>query len=356
MTNRRSTISDVAIAAGVGRATVSRVLNESPKVSSEVRQRVLDTIKALRFKPNTQARLLAGGRTHAIMLVFPAHEEHPLTWYFLLLESGLLRGAAQYGLQLSTHFVFPNSENRKQRILAPIEAGNCDGVILAAPFCDDANLIEAIKSRKMPFAMIAAGGKTRALGPGIGLDDEQAGRVLAEHLLKLGHRRFAFVLGLADHVSAGERFEGFLSELLAAGIPAPSIMTVKGSLNFVAGVSAMTEIIESGFNPSAIVCANDEMAAGALHVAHQKAIKIPQDLTIVGFDDAPFASILSPPLTTIAQPIYAMAQKAVDILMESIKGTPLPYELAHPRLVKRESAARFYAGPSPTRSRTMIAP
>ncbi len=339
MPKQRATITDVAEAAGVGRATVSRVLNESPKVSPDVRKRVLETIKSLRYKPNPQARLLAGGRTHALLLVFPAHDVHPLTWYFMLLESGLLRGAAQYGLQLTTHFVFPHSESRTHRILSQIEAGACDGVILAPPFCDDVVLLEEVKARKMPFALIAAGRQTRGIAPGIGMDDEEAGRELAEYLLKLGHRRFAFVLGLEDHISAGERYEGFRKEAAKAGIGAADIMTVKGSLNFVAGISAMEDIIASGFSPSAIVCANDEMAAGALHVSHQRAIRIPQDVTIVGFDDAPFASILSPPLTTIAQPIYAMAQKVVDILMESIKGVPLPYELAHPRLVKRESSA-----------------
>ena len=339
MSRQLPTISDVALLAGVSRATVSRVLNGSPLVADATRRVVQDAANLLRFKPNAQARLLAGGRSHTVILVHPATDHHAVTWYNLMLESGALRGCSHHGLQLEMNLVYPDPPYSYERILRPIDTLNCDGMILAPPFSDDPELITLIQARQMPLVCIAAGPATRPLTAGIGMDDNGAGFEMGRYLVTLGHRRFAFLLGPRAHTAASERFDGFCRAVEAAGVTPDDIMSLPGSFHFDSGFEGLNTVMDSGFAPTALICASDEMAAGALHGAHQMGLKIPQDLSIVGFDDAPFAGLLSPPLTTIAQPVYAMAHKAADLIVAGIKGDQVPYELTKPRLVVRASAA-----------------
>jgi len=334
----RKTIYDVAVLAGVSEATVSRVLNNNPRVSAENRERVLDAAKVLRFRPNAQARLLAGGRPHTVLLVQPTSGKPP-TWYHQLLESGTLRACSRHGLRLQNHFVFPDSVRRDAAILQPVENEECDGVILAAPFSDDPLIIRALQLRHMPLILLASGHATRGLAAGVGMDDEAAGYEMASYLLSLGHRRFAFILGLKDHLSAAERFDGARRALSEAGLEPSDMPGLEGGLNFDYGFDAFHRIMASGVRPTAVICANDESAAGAIHAAHQHGLSLPTDMTIVGFDDAPFARLLSPPLTTISQAIDTMAERAVDLLVDVIKTVERPYETIKPRLVIRSSAA-----------------
>lgn len=340
MPRQLPTIYDVALLAGVSRATVSRVLNGGTLVAEATRRRVQDAAASLRFKPNTQARLLAGGRSHTVVLVYPATDQHAATWYNLLLESGALRGCNRHGLQLETHLVYPDPPHSHERVLRPIDLHTCDGVILAPPFSDDPELIAMIQARHVPVVCVAAGPATRSLAAGIGMDEQAAGFELGQYLLSLGHRRFAFLLGPKAHFAASERFDGFCRAVAMAGVEANHILTLRGRFDFQSGREGFDAIQAGGFIPTAVICANDEMAAGALHGAHEAGLAIPRDMSIVGFDDAPFAALVSPPLTTIAQPIFAMAQKAADILVSGIKGEPIGYELTRPRLVIRNSAAK----------------
>jgi LacI family transcriptional regulator len=344
MPRQLPTISDVATLAGVSRATVSRVLNSSIRVSETTRRTVQDAVNLLRFKPNAQARLLAGGRSHTVILVYPLTDHHPLTWYNLMLESGALRGCGRHGLQLEMNLVYPDPPHSHERVLRPIDTLNCDGIILAPPFSDDPALIALIQARQMPLVCIAPGPATRPLSPGIGMDEHAAGFELAQYLLSLGHQRFAFISGPRTHHAANERFDGFCRATTAAGVAASDIMALRGQFDFDSGRDCFHAVLASGFQPTALVCANDEMAAGALHGAHEVKMAVPGDISIAGFDDAPFASLLSPPLTTIAQPVHAMAQKAADIVVAAIKGEQLPYELTRPRLVIRSSVGPAKVG------------
>ncbi len=334
----RKTIDDVALLAGVSNATVSRVLNNNTPVSAAKRERVLSAVKTLRFRPNTQARLLAGRRPNTVLLVHPvAH--HDLTWYFHMLEGGALRGCTQLGFSLQTHMVRADSARRLSKILEPINRRECDGVLLSAPFSDDPDIIRALQAREVPLVLLASGVETRAMAAGVGMDDEAAGVELMTYLLRLGHKRFAFSLGLSEHKSALSRFVGARWALEKAGLASDCVVEVQGGLDFPGGFEACQRVIATGFRPTAMVCANDESAAGAIHAARGRKLSLPDDLTIVGFDDAPFAQLLSPPLTTVAQPIDVMAARAVDILAEIMRGGVPDYETVKPRLVVRESAS-----------------
>ncbi|MDI7774220.1 LacI family DNA-binding transcriptional regulator [Asticcacaulis sp. EMRT-3] len=339
MPTRAPTIYDVAALSGVGRTTVSRVLNGEAHVAEATRDRVLAAVRKLRYRVNAQARMLAGGRSHALMVIYPVNDEvGPHTWYNLLIESGALRACGKAGLQLLMQQVFPHSLQKHQRVMDLIDSHACDGLILAPPFSDDAELIAMIRARHMPVACIAAGPQTRDLAPGIGIDDEAAGYDLTRYLLDLGHRRFAFIDGLRDHISASLRYAGFCRALTSQGLDPASAATARGNLTFHGGYERLDALMTA--RPTAIICANDDMAAGALYRAHQLGLSVPRDLTIAGFDDAPFSQIVWPPLTTISQPVFDMAQRAVDIVLQAIASPHLTgaYELMPHRVVIRDSA------------------
>jgi len=339
MSSRPPTIYDVAALSGVGRTTVSRVLNGDVHVADGTRDRVLDAVRKLRYRVNPQARLLAGGRPHALMIVYPANDEvGPHTWYNLLIESGALRACGKAGLQLVMQQVFPHSLSKHARVMELIDSHACDGMILAPPFSDDAELIAMIKARHMPLACLAAGPATRGLAPGIGIDDEAAGHDLTRFLLDMGHRRFAFMDGLREHLSASLRYAGFRRALQAAGLDADEAATAYGNLNFHGGYEQLEGLMAHG--PTAVICANDDMAAGALYRAHQLGLEVPRTVSIVGFDDAPFTQMIWPPLTTISQPVFAMAQRVVDIVLQAISEPYAAgsYEVLPHRIVKRDSA------------------
>lgn len=337
---RPPTIYDVAALSGVGRTTVSRVLNGDAHVAEPTRERVLAAMRKLRYRVNPQARLLAGRRPHALMLIYPVNDEvGPYTWYNLLIESGALHACGKAGLQLLMQRVFPHSLNKHARVMELIDSHACDGVILSPPFSDDAELIAMIRARHVPLACIAAGPATRELAPGVGIDDEAAGYDLTCFLLEQGHKRFAFMDGLKDHLSAGLRYAGFRRALADAGFDPDLAATARGNLTFFGGVEQLEPLLRE--QPTAVICANDDMAAGALYRAHQLGIAVPRELSIAGFDDAPFTQMVWPPLTTISQPVFAMAQRVVDIVLRVISDphAPADYELAPHRIVRRDSVA-----------------
>jgi LacI family transcriptional regulator len=337
---RPPTIYDVAALSGVGRTTVSRVLNGDAHVADATRERVQAAVRKLRYRVNPQARLLAGGRPHALMVIYPVNDEvGPNTWYNLLIESGALRACGKAGLQLIMQQVFPHSLSKHARVMELIDSHACDGMILAPPFSDDAELIAMIKARHMPLACLAAGPATRDLAPGVGIDDEAAGYDLTRYLLDQGHRRFAFMDGLKDHLSASLRYAGFRRALQDAGLDPDEAATARGNLTFLGGQDQLPVLLAQ--RPTAVICANDDMAAGALYRAHQLGVKTPDEVSIVGFDDAPFTQMVWPPLTTISQPVFAMAQRVVDIVVQVISDphAPVDYELVPHRIVRRDSAA-----------------
>lgn len=340
MPTRPPTIYDVAALSGVGRTTVSRVLNGDAHVACPTRERVLEAVRKLRYRVNPQARLLAGRRPHALMVIYPVNDEvGPNTWYNLLVESGALRACGKAGLQLLMQQVFPHSLSKHARVMELIDNHACDGMILAPPFSDDAELIAMIRARQMPLACLAAGPATRGLAPGVGIDDEAAGYDLTRFLLAQGHRRFAFIDGLREHLSASLRYAGFRRALEGAGLDPDAARTARGNLTFLGGQEQLEGLLDG--RPTAVVCANDDMAAGALYRAHQLGLSVPRDLSVAGFDDAPFTQMIWPPLTTISQPVFAMAQRAVDIVLHVISDphARADYELVPHRIVKRDSVA-----------------
>jgi len=313
------TIDDVARHSGVGRTTVSRVLNGGPNVRDEVRSRVLASVKALDYRVNPQARSLAGGGSGMLALILASDlEAEPNSFYASALELGALRECLARGYQLLTRHVPPQSDDRRAQVVALITAQQCQGVILTPPFSDDPVLVGEIQAKGLHVVAISPGGEGRRAADGVGIDDEAGGHDIANHLIGLGHRRFGFIAGIAGHLSAEQRLDGLRRALAEHGLAADAVTVERGDFTFRSGSLIAARFLDLPLRPTALICANDDMAAGALSTAHGRGLDVPGDLSITGFDDTPVSEIVWPPLTTVHQPLKAMGRHAVAVLISRL--------------------------------------
>lgn len=315
----RPTIDDVAGLAGVARTTVSRVLNNQPNVREEVRDKVMQAVDALGYRVNLQARNLAGRRTLRIGLVHASDfDSEPNSYFASALELGATRGATQQGVQLITHVINQNDPAAADDILARARDDQSDGVILTPPFSDNVNLLHRLKAQGVEVVCIAGGAEAELAALTVGIDERAAGYDIGQHLIGLGHRRFGYIKGLAGHISAEGRFDGFLAALTDAGLESAAVRWVRGNFTFRSGLDCAQGLLDARDGVTALVCANDDMAAGALLAAHKAGLQIPQDVAITGFDDTPVSEIVWPPLTTIHQPLRRMGARAVELLVARV--------------------------------------
>lgn len=316
----KPTINDVASLAGVSRTTVSRVLNDGPNVRPLLREKVRSAVDALSFKVNVQARNLAGQNGSQIALVHQSDlDTEPNSYYHAALELGALRACAQHGFQIVTRTVSADGKTAKRQIRAMLDDGWLSGIILTPPLSDDVDLLADITKHGMAVVCIASNPAIDAQAPTIGIDDLAAGRAIARHLIALGHRRFGYIHGLAGHGSAERRFAGLCIELEEAGFGvAASVVEERGTFTFHSGIDRAQRILEAKPRPTCLLCANDDMAAGALLAIHRAGLAIPGDISVAGFDDTPLSEIVWPPLTTVHQPIKQIGQAAAELLIGAI--------------------------------------
>lgn len=336
MGTRNSTIDDVARAAGVARVTVSRVLNNIENVRPETRERVRRAIKALGYSVNRQARALASGTGTQIILIH-AHnpEREPNSYYNSGLELGALRACSSLGYDLVTRAIDPARENPSRLLASILEHERPAGIVVSPPMSDDLDLIACAHAAGIRIVAISAGETARSIVPAVGIDDWAAGRTIGQHLVSLGHRRLGFVQGPADHQSAGLRFDGFLDALRGGSIEEP--WTATGDFTFHSGVEAAERLLSQQGSVTALACANDDMAAGAMLALHRAGFEIPSAMSVTGFDDTPMSEVVWPPLTTLRQPIKFFAERAVHLLFEA--DAEPHYEYVEHELIIRQSTS-----------------
>lgn len=334
---RSSTIDDVARAAGVARVTVSRVLNNGENVRPETRERVRRAVEELGYSVNQQARALASGTGRQIMLIH-AHdpEREPNSYYHAGLELGALRACSSLGFDLITRAIDPHGDSPAKLLSSILERERPLGIIVSPPLADDVDLIQAAQRAKVKMVAISAGEEARTIVSGVGINEREAGRTIGDHLVGLGHRRIGFVQGPSEHRSAALRYDGFLDALRAAGID-DKPWTATGDFTFKSGVEAAELLLHERVAVTALACANDDMAAGAMLALHRAGLEIPSAMSVMGFDDTPMSEIVWPPLTTIRQPIQYFAERAVHLLFEAEAGCQ--YEAVEHQLIVRESTA-----------------
>lgn len=302
---------------------MSRVLNQQPNVREVVRDKVMRAVAELGYRVNLQARNLAGRTALRVCLIHASDfDSEPNSYFSSALELGSTRAAARLGGQLLTHVINQSDASASAEIVSRVADDQCDGVILTPPFADDPALIAALSENGCKVVCIAAGPQMGELAMTIGIDDRQAGFDIGAHLLELGHRSFGFIKGLEGHVSAERRFDGFMDSLVKAELLERQVTSTRGNFTFKSGFECAQRILSGNVRISALVCANDDMAAGALLAAHKAGLNIPSDLAITGFDDTPVSEIVWPPLTTIHQPLRAMGERAMERLAQAISATP----------------------------------
>ena len=350
---RKANIHQVAARAGVSTKTVSRVVNDEPFVRDSTRERVLRAVKALNYRPNPSARRLAGQRSFLIGLLYdnPDKFDNPDSSYIVNIQQGVLRACEQHGYDLVIH----PCDYRDSTLLASIEAlldhSRLDGLILSPPLSDLDELIAALvdggqQRRAVPVARISPGSK-RSFADAVFTDDRGTCAEMTLHLAKLGHERIAFIQGHPDHKALVKRYQGYRDGLRAAGLPFHADLVKLGDNSFQSGEACARRLLLGDSPPGAIFACNDEMAAGVIAVAHRLGLHLPDELSVAGFDDAAHAKAIYPALTTVRQPVQAMAECVTGMLIDRMHGRP-PVNARQEipsTLIVREST-----GPAPRRT------
>ncbi|MBU2881682.1 LacI family DNA-binding transcriptional regulator [Psychrosphaera sp. B3R10] len=329
------TINDVARIAGVSKRTVSRVINGSPMVGKATRERVEEIIKEVKFQPDKQARGLASNRSYLLGLIY----DNPDALYIDQVQRGALDICSSLGFELVVHPCQWQSEDFIDDCLNFIGRSRVDGVIIIPPVSESDLLAQTFKSIKLPYIRIASTDLEDSDNIVI-TDDRAAMTDIADHLVDLGHSNIAMITGPMTFCSSQERFEGFRNALQKRNIELPQSHILEGENSYESGIECATALLKQDPRPTAIFANNDEMAAGAVRASTDLGLKIPNDLSIAGFDDNIIASRIIPSLTTIRRPVEKIASLATKKLIQSIspdQSVEKEKIVVKPYLITRES-------------------
>ena len=311
-----TSIHDVAALAKVSIKTVSRVVNKAPNVSDALRDRVQAAIAQLGYRPNQSARRLAGGRSFMIAFLY----NNPAPGYVSRIQMGAAWRCRDLGYHLVVEPLSPGGEERFDVLDRLGAALRPDGVLLVPPLADDQPLLDRLAQMQLPCARIAGSGPSPSFT--ISTPEQAAGRMVADHLTGLGHRRIGVITPPATHHAALRRVNGFREGLAAAGIAAEEALFVPGRFDFASGIAAGETLLALPHPPTAIFATNDDMALGVLTLAHRIGLRVPEDLSVTGFDDTSASLTSWPPLTTVRQPLEEMGRTVIDALAQDARDTP----------------------------------
>ena len=337
------TIADVAREAGVSPMTVSRVVNGGTNVAAAKRALVEAAIERIGYVPNQAARALAGGQQCRIALL---HDNPSAGWLSAVLVACLDQANRSNAQLLVEHAEDPEAV---EQFVAHLLSHRIDGVILPPPLCDDARLRAALIAAGIRMVLVASG-QPASDAIAVGIDDRQAAFDMTRHLIALGHRRIGFIAGNPNQTASRARLDGFRAALTGAGIAGPELIAT-GDFSFASGLDAAETLLSSADRPTAIFASNDDMAAATIAVANRRGLKVPENLTVCGFDDTAIASMVWPPLTTVRQPIGEMAASAASRLVDAIRaGSAGGHGAGAHMTLEHEIVERASAGIAPAAS------
>jgi len=332
---KRAAIRDVAALAGVSVATVSRVLNDRPDVSDATRDLVLQKVQAAGYFVNRTARALASGRTGLIAVVLPSTD----SGYY----SGIVMGVNEALYERDCRMVLCPTHHQHDREVSLVDrlmSVATDGILLITPMEGQAEL-RRLRGHMSPLVVI---------DPILPLDEEilvvsvanwAGGRVATEHLIDLHHTRIGIITGPEPWCASADRLAGYRSAMVAADLPLIPEYVQPGDFLLESGERAAEALLALPHPPTAIFACSDAMAIGVLRVARRRGLSVPEDLSVVGFDDVEIARVAMPELTTVRQPLREVGRQAISLLFRQIEGRPLSahrVELSA-RLVVRASTA-----------------
>lgn len=332
-----ATMQDVAERAGVSTTTVSHVVNGTRYVSPEVTERVRTAMDELNYQPDVIARSLRRRETMTIGLIIPT----TTIPFFAAVAHSIEKAASDAGYNV----ILCHSEWTLSRDLQHLEnllARRVDGLVCISAEMTAEHIAPVLEAgtpvvmfeRRIPGSSLDA----------VGIDNHQGAYMAMEHLLELGHRRIGLILGLRTSTLSMERLNGCRQALEDWGIEYNPALTQPGNFREQAGCDATRKFLALDEPPTAIFAFNDMMAIGALQVLHEHEMRVPEDMAVIGFDGISLAKYMSPPLTTIAQPVDELGERAVSMLLDRIKGTVsngTRYMKSQPKLIVRASSAGY---------------
>ncbi len=315
----RITIKDLARDAGVSPATVSYVINNGPRaVHPTTRERVLESIRRLDYHPSAVARGLSNKRMNTLGIITLYWDVPEVNLYFAGVLNGILAVAQrrQQSINLFPEYTWAEAV----RNLATHCDGRCDGILLFAP-PTDIPLVSILGKKNLPFVLVSDHSEEPEVS-GVDIDNAGAACALVTYLVEQGHQRIAILGGDANMTSAQQRRQGYRQALEAADIGYDAALDLPGTYNSASGYRSTMALLERSAEaqPTALFCSNDDIAFGALRALQERGRRVPQEMSVVGFDDLPPASMTQPPLTTVRQPLRELGERAAEMLLAQIAG------------------------------------
>lgn len=329
-----SNIRDVARLAGVSVATVSRALSNPEKVSAESLAKVHSAIAQVGYRPNMLARNFRSARAYAVVVLVP---DIANPFYSLFIRA--LEDRAQqkgYAVLLGDTRGTPE---REMEYIRRVETRLADGIVQLRPSSEKSQ-----NNIPPDIPCVNACGCEYTTGPAIRIDNRAAAKTMVNYLLSLGHKRIGVISGLKDNPHAIDRLAGYKEALADAGIPFEKDLVAEGDFTMWSGLNAAFQFCNMKVRPTAVFSMNDEMAIGAMQTLKSQGIRIPEDMSVTGFDDIAYAKYSDPSLTTISQPAEEMGKMAMDMLLKVIEGEPLSQREC---VLPTEFIIRKSTGPAP---------
>ena len=349
MARRRQaiTIRHVAADAGVSLQTVSRVINNEANVRPEMKDRVQASIDRLGYVPSIAAQRMSGSRSYLILALNDRERtiadwqaRQGTDWVDQMLLGGMLKCAEQ-GYRLIFELVDTHNDHIERELLAAIAALQPDGVILTPPHSDNPLIVRLLDAQKIPFARIGSLG----VGGGIPLimDDTGAARLATERLIAVGHRRIGFIAGSREYELSGWRVEGWRAVMAEAGFATDNLLE-HGDFSYASGERAARVLLGRAERPTAIIASNDQVSLAVLQTARSMNLRVPQDLSLISFDNTPMVRFAQPPLTAVDQPVAQTTSRAVELIIDAhgkdrTDHAPLDPVVVSATLVERDSVA-----------------
>jgi len=330
------TLEDIAELAGVSRSTVSRVINEQPNVRDNVRERVLEVVQKTGYHPNAAARALASQRSWTLGLILP----HSVSFlfsdpYYPQLTKGIAQACNQYNYTLAL-FLVGTKEDEEKIYPRVSRKGLLDGVIVQSGHHGDQWIIGRFVDANTPLVIVGRPFRSDNVSY-IDIDNINASYNAVSHLIRLGRRRIGTIAGPANSTVGIDRKEGYFKALVERGREVDESLIIEGDFTEAGGYYAMQQILSA--RPDAVFVASDVMAIGAMRAARDAGLRIPEDISFVGFDDLPVATFSDMQLTTVRQPVVRFGAKAVEVLIDLIENgiDPPRHIIMETELVIRDS-------------------
>ena len=335
-----ATITEVAKLAGVSVKTVSRVMNDYEHISSRTREKVERAMSELSYAPSSIARQMRLGDSLSIGMLYG----DPGSGYQSRLNHAVLKACSDARRYLAVEFFDEKNPDWRGQVAAFLDRTKVNNMILVPPMCDSSDLHDLMRERQVNYALISPSRPVTGV-VSVTMDDRLAAREITNHLIDFKHKKIGHIAGHPDHVATLLRRQGFEEAMMRAGLGGSENMVVaSGRFRFRVAMECAEDMLKSKDRPTAIFAANDEMASAVVMVANRLGLRVPEDLSVAGFDDTPIARTIWPDLTTISQPFGEIAEAAVRAIAAAPRGGT---DVSETKILPHSLIIRASTGPAP---------